>query len=48
MFIELRSVLTTLEIHHSPADLLQVFKKIDVDGSGAIDWNEFVELMVNK
>ena len=44
---ELRSSLTTLEIDRTGPEIDTIFKRVDTDGSGEIDWDEFVVLMVS-
>ncbi len=45
---ELGTVMRNLGQNPSEEDLQDMIKEVDLDGSGCIDFNEFLELMSNK
>jgi Ca2+-binding EF-hand superfamily protein len=43
---ELGTILTSLGKHPNPSELWDMINKVDEDCSGAIEWKEFIMLMV--
>ena len=45
---ELGTVLSSLGQNHTPAELSEMIKEVDVDGNGEIDFREFLTLISRK